>query len=181
MTRLTLVITILLTSFINAAAQKNDSNFTSENDKIIWQKVFDTELDFEQLKEKIIESGILESFDIKESSITGQTRLIEPDYRGAGYSTMGTPIYISRSFINAFCVIDFREGRYRVTIRNIMLSQKSTDNLSLHGEKSTIELYGIIGGKNEMKSAFLKSPAKILNYTFTKEFTFHISEDDDDW
>lgn len=54
-------------------------------------------------------------------------------------------MYISRSFFDSFCIIDFKEGRFRVT-QSIMQSQKYYDRVSKEGEKSTLESFGITNG-----------------------------------
>ncbi len=162
-------------------AQETINNFSAENNKIIWQKVFETELNLNQLTEKIKESGILEDIEIGENKILGQTKPIDADFKGAGFGEMSTPMYIARSFFDGFALIEFKDGKYRVTLKNIMLTQQYDDGLSEEGEKSTIESFGIKRGKNEMKGAFKTSPSIILDYTLTNSFTFKLTEKDDIW
>ncbi|HLV50705.1 MAG TPA: hypothetical protein VKY44_01960 [Flavobacterium sp.] len=172
---------LILAFTYNLQAQDSVNNFSSENNKIIWQKVFETNLDFNQLTDKIKESGILEKIEIGENKILGQSKPIEADFKGAGYSEMSTPMYIARSFFDGFVMIEFKDGKYRVTFKNIMLTQKYNDGLSKEGEKTTIETFGLKSGKNEFKGAFTKSPSKILNYTFTKSFDFKSLDKNDNW
>lgn len=181
MTRLFILMILILAFNPNLKAQETVNNFSSENNKIIWQKVFKTEMDFNQLTAKVKESGILEKVEIGENKIIGQTNPIDADYKGAGYGEMSTPMYVARSFFDGFCMIEFKDGKYRVTLKNIMLTQKYDDGLSKEGEKSTIESFGIKKGKNEIKAAFMKSPAIILDYTFTKAFIFKSSDKSDNW
>jgi hypothetical protein len=97
------------------------------------------------------------------------------------YSEMSIPMYVARNFFTGFVVIEFKEEKYRVTIKKIMLTQKYDDGLSELGEKTTIETFAIKRGKNEMKGAFMKSPSIILDFTFTNAFTFTQVETDDSW
>ena len=166
---------------ITMNAQESVNTFLPENNQIIWQKIFETEMDFNEQARKIKESGILVKPEIEENKILGQTKPIDADYKGAGYGEMSTPIYVAQSFFDGFAVIDFKEGKYRVTLKNIMLTQKYDDGLSKEGEKTSLEAYSIKRGKNEMKGAFAKSPGVILDYTFTQVFTFISSESNDDW
>ncbi len=138
-------------------------------------------MDFNQLTKKIKESGILEDIEIGENKILGQTKQIDADFKGAGYGEMSTPMYVARSFFDGFAIIEFKDGKYRVTLKNIMLTQQYGDGLSEEGEKTTIETFGIKKGENEMKKAFTKSPSKILDYTFTNAFTFKSSDTNDNW
>lgn len=174
------VITILLLTFsIVLYSQKESNSFLIENDKLLWQKIFITEMSFDQLTLAVIESGVLSSINIEENKIVGESKLFEAEYKGAGFSEFGTPMYIARSFFEGYCVIDFKDGRYRVTIRNIMLTQKYSDGLSTLGEKRTIESFAVNIGKDTLKPSFNKKPAIILDYTFNKAFTFSMAEDDE--
>ncbi len=51
----------------------------------------------------------------------GQAKPADLDYAGAGFRRMQIPIYIASNFVDFFALIEFRDGRYRVTIRNITL------------------------------------------------------------
>ena len=175
------LVSIIFAFIVTLNGQETVTNFSPENNKIIWQKVFETEMDFNQLTEKIKESGILENIEIGENKILGQTKQIDADFKGAGYGEMSTPMYVSRSFFDGFAIIEFKDGKYRVTLKNIMLTQQYDDGLSEEGEKTTIETFGIKKGKNEMKRAFTKSPSIILDYTFTNTFTFKSSDTNDNW
>lgn len=176
-----ILLSLICFSSFSIRAQESIHNFYPENNKIIWQKVFETELDFNQLTNQIKESGILEKIETGENKLMGQTKPIDADFKGAGYREMSTPMYIARSFFDGFALIEFKDGKYRVTLKNIMLTQEYDDGLSEEGEKSTIESFGIKRGKNEMKVAFKKSPSIILDYTFTNSFTFKKVKKDDNW
>lgn len=162
-------------------SQESSFNFSIDNGKIIWQKVFDTDLNSEQITILAQESGIMRDINVSENRVSGQIELMEPDYRGAGYGEMSTPIFISRSFVECFALIELRDGRYRVTLRNIALAQKYNDGVSKEGEKSTLESYALNRRGDEMKKGFLNKPAEILNYTFIKSFTVSASKQDEDW
>ena len=178
----TIILMFLCIAFLfNLKAQETANNFSPENNKIIWKKVFETEMDFNQLADKVKESGILKNVEIRENKILGQTKLIDADFKGAGYGEMSTPIYVARSFFDGFAIIEFKGGKYRVTLKNIMLTQQYTAVLSELGEKTTIESFGIKKGRNEMKRAFTKSPSIILDHTFTNEFTFKLSDTNNNW
>jgi hypothetical protein len=50
--------------FTTSFGQEIINNFQVENSEIIWQKVFETELTFEALTEKVKDSGILDKIEI---------------------------------------------------------------------------------------------------------------------
>jgi len=94
---------------------------------------------------------------------------------------MGTPMYLSRKHFTGFTILEFKDGKYRLTLKKIVLTQKYSDPLSKQGEKTNLELYGLKGGKDEMTNAFIKSPSLILNHTFLKKFDFKDSQTKKNW
>lgn len=180
MKKLIFLVGIIFSIALTLKAQEPVNNFLLENNKIIWQKVFETEMNFDELVEKIKESGIFLEPEIGENKILGQTKPIEADFVGAGYSEMSTPIFVARSFFDGFAIIDFKDGKYRGTLKNIMLTQKYADVLTEEGEKSTLESFGVKKRKNRLKRGFTKSTSAILDYTFTKQFKFK-QDTDDGW
>lgn len=90
------------------------------------------------------------------------------DFKGYSVSEMSTLMYVSRSYVKAFALIEFKESRYRVTLKNIKFVQKYEDTLSKQGEISNIELYALKKQNTEFKSNFLNKPSKIMDFTFQK-------------
>lgn len=181
MKRAIILLSILSFAMLKLIAQENVTNFIPDNNKIIWQKVYETNFDKTELINLIKESGLFENYKIEGDKILGQMLPVDADFKGAGYGEMSTPIYIARSFFDGFVIIEFKEARYRVIVKNIMLTQQYDDGLSKEGEKATIESFAIKNGKNEIKKAFSKSPSIILDYTFTNIFNFKTSETNDQW
>jgi len=162
-------------------AQVVINNFAIEDGEVIWRKVFQTVLTFEQLTEKVRDSGLFEKTELGDNKLTGVLRNIDADFKGAGFSEMGTPIYIARSHFSAFAVIEFKDGKYRVTLKRIVLTQKYDDGVSKQGEQSSLDTYALKTAMGEMKPAFKKSPSLILDHTFTTEFSFQDEAIKNDW
>ena len=157
------------------------NNFEIEDKEIIWRKVFETELTFDQLIEKIKDSGLFEKMELGDNKVTGDIREINADFKGAGFSEMGTPMYVVRSHYNAFTTIEFKDGKYRVTLKKIILTQKYDDGLSKQGERTNLDMFALKTTKDEMKGAFKKSPSLILDHTFTDKFLFKNTPSKKDW
>ena len=145
------------------------NNFKIQNGEVIWQNIYETNLSPQELIKRIKSSGLLEGIEGDSLELTGQLRQLDANYKAAGYSELLTPIYIARSHINGFVVIDFKGKKYRVVLKKIVLTQIYDDGLSKQGEKSNLEDYSIKNGL--FKNAFKKSPSIILNYTFTNAFS----------
>lgn len=161
-------------------AQELVNNFTVKDNEIIWQKVYDTPLSFQALTDVIKSSGLINNIQVAENKISGELKSIDADFKASGYSEMLTPMYISRSHIVGFLNIDYKEGKYRITLSKIDLTQKYSDGLSQLGEKSTLDSYSLKNSKTEFTNGFKKSPSIILNYTFDKKFHFK-AEKKSDW
>lgn len=157
------------------------NNFEIEDKEIIWRKVFETDLTFEQLTERLKDSGLFEKIELGNNKVIGEIKNIEADFKGAGFSEMGTPIYIARSHYGAFSIIEFKESKYRVTLKRIVLTQKYDDGLSKQGEKTNLDSFALRTTKDEMKGAFKKSPSLILDHTFTDKFSFRDTPSKKDW
>ncbi|MEJ6982394.1 hypothetical protein WG906_18155 [Pedobacter sp. P351] len=112
-------------------AQESVNNFTVKDNEIIWQKVYDTPLSFQALTDVIKSSGLINNIQVAENKISGELKPIDADFKAAGYSEMLTPMYVSRSHIAGFLNIDYKEGKYRVTLSKIELTQNTaTGSLS---------------------------------------------------
>ncbi|WP_282070909.1 hypothetical protein [Polaribacter atrinae] len=151
-------------------------NFEIENSKLIWQKVYETELTNEQLKERIKSSGNFKNLELNKDRIIAEITNLSIDYKGYGSSEMSTPIYVARNNLNSFVQIEFKENRYRVTIKNIKLTQKYEDALSNQGEMTDIEVFALKKRNTEFKSSFLKKTSKIINFTFEKITEFKVKD-----
>ena len=174
-----ILITLIVLTSINAEAQDEYDNFKIENRDVIWQKVFETKLSKEEVITYLKENGNISYLEISDNKLTGQLTKVEADYKGFGKTEMGTTIYIARSFFNAFTIIDFKDNRYRVTLKNIRLIQKYSDALSEEGQKTSLKTYAVKNRKPLLRNSFKGSPSGILNYTFTKIFT--ATKGSDDW
>ncbi|HOD61903.1 MAG TPA: hypothetical protein PKG96_07345 [Bacilli bacterium] len=181
MKRVILLNLFILALLTNTMSQESVNNFHVEGTDLIWQKVFETPMNFEQLYDKVIESGLLENIVKSENKLTGELKQIDADFKGVGYSEMRIPMYIPRSYYTGFVIIELKESKYRVTIKRIVLTQKYDDSLTKQGEKTSIETYGLKRGKSEITSSFMKSPSLILDYTFKQKFEFKQTETNDKW
>jgi hypothetical protein len=171
---LLLVALIILRSIYG---QTDTNNFKIIDGDIIWQKIYETTMSKDTLLSLFESSGLFTRIEVSKQFM-GDLKKMDADIKGAGYDKMAVPMYIPNKYITGFLTVDFREGKYRVTIKNIKLIQKADYSLAEQGEETSLNTYAV-KGDNEFKSAFLKAPSKIYNYTFEKAFA--IKETDDNW
>jgi hypothetical protein len=177
-----LVFSLLLSVMTTISyGQENVNNFIIDNSELVWQKVFETSMTFEELKEKIKDSGLFEKVEISDNKLSGEIKPFSADFNGAGFSEMSAPIYIARSTLSGFIIIEYKENKYRVTLKKILLTQKYTDPLTNQGETTQLEFFGLKNNMYEMTNYFKKSPSYILDYTLTKKFDFKDSTIKKEW
>ena len=75
-------------------SQETINNFII-SDGLVWQKVFETNLSYDELTNKIKELGILNNIEIADNKMIGQTKLIDADIQGAGFKRMFTSLHTS--------------------------------------------------------------------------------------
>lgn len=150
-------------------------NFTANNRQLSWGKIYETSLSKNDLINILKSSGKFSITSEDDNSIFGSTKNIMADYKGAGFTTMGTTIYVQNSSIGSNFKIDFKENKYRVTINNIILTELVSpigSFLKTQDPNIALEMYVLKNGKDEFRGTFEKRDAKIFNYTFTNLFDF---------
>lgn len=171
-------LTIAVFSLGFSTPLENLNGFEIEQGNLVWSQIVTSDMTPEELLSSVMRSSI-EVKSKTQSSIIGFFSNLGADYKGAGYSEMKTPIYVSRYLISGNIAIDIKPGRYRVRLTDIMLEKKYSDALSKQGEKSTLDSYAIKSNGVDFRGMFLKAPADIYNHTFSQEFTF--TKVNDDW
>ena len=142
----------LLTTYFN---QTENENFRIDENQVVWQKTYETELSKEALIDKIKTSGKFKNISISEDKLTAEITELSIDYKGYGESRMSIPIYLSTYSVKAFCMFEFKDNKYRTTFKNIKFVALYSDALSEIGEVTEIETYALSQKNTEFKSAFL--------------------------
>jgi len=155
--------------------QSMTNNFKNENGTLIWQKIYERDSSI-NIIDKFVSSGILENIIIKDDQIMGDLKPFDTDFKGVGFTEMGTPIYVARSRIKGYITIEIKENKYRATIKDIFLIQKYDDGLSKQGEETSLSTFAL-KGNTDFKPAFLKTPSIVFNYTFEKRISINKPED----
>ena len=173
-----LVFATLLLCSQSIWGQTNNFN-VSEDGKVYWQKVYDTFLDRETLLDVIINDGNF--LDINDSDvITFRFFRKRINVEEFGYDRGAVPMYVVLYDVSGFVTIQYKEGRYRTTIDNIVMVKNITTSLGKEGEEQPLEAAAVSDGK--LKKSFSKTPAKIYDAYFSKLFQFQKkSYIDDEW
>jgi hypothetical protein len=158
-----LLLTVILLPFIVSS-----QNFIVKDGSILWQKVYEGTPSFRVLSD-------VEKLD---SIIIGKIENHSTNYKKQGYGSMNVPILVRDELLNANARIDIKEGRYRVTLTNIVFSN-TNQYLGAIGSPTTAESYFIKKGNITDRPAML-SILKIIDVDLEDLFTPD-TPDKDNW
>ncbi|WP_026934271.1 hypothetical protein [Christiangramia echinicola] len=162
-------------------SQNNNDNFSIDEGKLIWQKVYETELNQDELLNEIKASGNFQEIESFGDKISANITRRELKFVEVGESNSTIPIYIASNDITGFILFEFKDNKYRVTIKNIKLVKQYKDALSDEGELTNIEDFALKNKDAELKKSFLKKPSKVIDFTFSKLTKIEKSSKDNDW
>ena len=176
---------LLLSNWTILTAQPNFK--IVNNNTLEWVKIYETNLSADQIKESLIKSGMFKVEDKTENYIQLTFDGLAADYRGAGYNKMGMTGYVVMNDLKASVIVEFKPGRYKVTINNIDLMQKEdrsdyiTKDISMDSSKDTkedLERFAI-NKKGAFAGSFINKASKVYDYTFNKLFEIKEAATDD--
>lgn len=170
-----IIYSILIIGSLSIRAQQPLNNFRVESGDIYWYNSFNTNSSLEDFIKLVKLSGVLDNIEVMDSAILGTIKLT-PDYRGAGYTSGNTPMYLQGNFIRGFVTIKFLVNRYSVTIKRMAIIEGRDINAGVlsvkMGEEDQLEVYALNNKKTSYRIYFKKPGSKILDYTFSKQLSF---------
>jgi len=153
-----------------------DSLFTFKvvDNEIIWQKIFTSEVESLQntFRKQVVTNLQLENLQEIGSTMSFVVKDEKINFKKYGGTWGGTAIYLQhpQSFL---VVIDFKDNRYRVTIKSIKVDFTSV-NLGVD------KLDDIILKKGKFKNTkYVKKSLSYYHRHFTEKFT--LKQKNDDW
>lgn len=160
----------LICSLVLLSARIDAGEFLVNDGKLVWQGIFETNLEIGDLEKILVNTGMFTDIINTGDRITFWCKRAHLDPRDFGYSTGATPIYVSGNDISFFCTIQVKDGRYRATVDQFILTNNVTGGLLREGNTERIETYAVNGG-DRLKSSFMKRPAELYDKFLTKLLT----------
>jgi len=161
---------ILLFILVSGFSFGQVENFSVENHKIFWEKVYETNDTPEVIESKIKQFGYFYDIEKVDGKLVMKFKDVKPLYREAGQSVGYASMYISSGVFFGAALIEFKENKYRVTVSNVK-SIFEYLSITMNDSKTTITLEDPgLTRSGEFKSGFVKRDAKVLNYTFNEMF-----------
>lgn len=155
---------------LNLFAQVNNFK-VSESGKVYWQKVFEDSRSAESVLTSIMASGSFSGLMESEGQASFHIDQRPVDVVALGYKRMMVPIYTSTYDFSGQATLQFQEGRYRVTVQDIILSNSDGTQ--------PIETWAVSRGM--MTRGFSTIPSELYDKFLTGLFGPSISPLDEDW
>ena len=157
------------------------NNFELDNNQYInWRTIANTELGFKSLVEAIETSGYYQKINVGDDYVNCEFKPYQLDFEKYGHKYMSTPFYISRNLVSATIKFEFKDARYRVTIRNILFTQNADDKFHQQGEQHSFESW-VLNNKGEIKNNFFEPGSDIMNKDFLLKTSFITKKVNDNW
>ncbi len=173
MKRIALTI-ILLFANLTIFAQQHPETFSVRDGDIIWQKVYDSSLDSSAVATTLQGNAHLSDFENTPLGLACKVNLGRLDYQGAGFRYIQTVALVTSTQAAGQALLQFREGRYRVTVSMIVFN---SDIQAL----PTVTLADFLGNKNSIQNVFFsKNTAAILDYNLNRLFLI-VETENDEW
>lgn len=172
MKKITLILILLTSTIYSQKYIDTLYNFKAIEGSIIWQKVFENEeKELQQaFKQNVLNKTKTTNLIELETSISYNIEKDIINIKKYGGSSLFSAFFIQEEN-NYFVNIDFKDQKYRVTIRNFT---SSTTSATL---KINLEQY-ILRKKKMKNNKFNKKNLKIYDDYFTDKFTINTKKDD---
>lgn len=158
--------------FMGIIASAQIDNYSVSDGIIVWQKIIEKSISIGEAAEALAQSG--DFYDIiindEKQTIVCKSFPKRIDFKSMGYNRMNIPMYIRDCDMEYHATIQFKKGRYRVSVDNIAFIQRATDYLSEKGERTSIEAYAI--GKNGINDIFKGVASVLINGHLESVFQF---------
>ena len=140
---------------------------------IIWQCIYATDMQSLDFYKSLYLSPYIHSIEKIDSTFyTARLQRSKIDYKSYGFSRMQQPIYLTNNDVVADVIIEYKQGKYRITLKNIDL--KSITSME-YGTLNDIA----IGTDGYFADHFIKDAGNIYHNNFKK--WFELESISNDW
>ena len=127
-------------------------NFLFENGQIKWQKVYESDMTFAEIHTAVVVSNDYEDIQVLDNCIFATLKPVDYVPEDYGFEYWDSNTLLLNGALGPIAVrIDVKEGRYRVTATNILITDITSGGLLPLGYKSKLEDYALKrGAPNKM-------------------------------
>lgn len=134
---------ILIGLLISTSALAQHHFQITEDAQLIWQKTYELPANADQYQEMLFYSGKFSDIAELNGKVTCWLNETPIDYKQAGYDIMQVSMFVRDGNMKCFATIQFKEGKYRVTLEQIQMIQRYDTSLSKKGEITYLDRYAI--------------------------------------
>ena len=168
-----LLILLLALMPLSALAQ----GFQIEDNTIKWQKVYNTDMTFDEIYTAIVTSNDFDEIQALDNCIIAKIKPVDyvPEDYGFRYGNSNT-LLLNGALGPVTVRIDVKEGRYRVTATDIIVTRTTSGGMLPRGYQSKLEDYAL--KKGQPNSMMTDQFAPVFEQFLTRKTTFTKVEDD---
>ena len=153
-------------------------NFSILNNQIQWQKVYESKLTKTDLLHFLKSSNKFSELSESENSIYGITQNLQVDFKKfSNYPS----IFVQQTKIISKFIIDFKENKYRVIVKDIIIHDPTNEINSYNLRDVNLERYCLKNNNTEFNNKFINTNAKFYDDTFFNLFHFGNEKKIQDW
>ena len=141
-----------------ALAYAQEDPFSVHDGSIVWQEVYQSQLDSASVISSLLTKGVVYDLVGIPGGVACRVCRHPVAWKAAGFDRMSIPLYLVSNQMEAHAVVLFKEGRYRVTVDQIMLIAPATNGLQERGESAPLEDYAV-SARGELKKVFYSMKA----------------------
>lgn len=152
-------------------------HFTSENNQLKWVQIFQSKKSVNEISKIIQTQGDFETFVSAENRVKFKLNYSTSNFKPYGYNVWKFPTYLNGDS-NCNGIIEFKDGRYRVTIQKINVSVFNP----VTNDMQSADISDYVIKKDKIKSK--KHVTKVLSVFeqyFNAVFSIKKTNQKDDW
>lgn len=181
-------ILVLISLFIlpfSGIAQDSDTEYLNfeinSNGDLVWQKIYELDVTLEELQQYFTNESFTSNIKLIDDIFSGQSKGRKIGVsKTSKWRTIGANL-----FYEAFISVEFKEGRYRVTLTDIKFSAVERYNLwsgGMQNQKTTFEESFISRRTGEFRNpGIIENSLTIYDKEFDNVFTLKENKIEDDW
>jgi hypothetical protein len=172
---------MLLCCLVSIQAYAQHSFSITQERKVIWQKVYDSPISINEYQQWLFNSGQYHDIAMYDNTITCWMNENPINYEKHGFDMMSDiSMQIRDNNLTGFVTIQFKEGRYRVTIEQMQFIHRFDSQLYRKGEVTHMEL--LINAKGTFRKMAENNTLMVLEVIFADMFEYKKSAHlDDEW
>ncbi|HCE54390.1 MAG TPA: hypothetical protein DER05_05025 [Lutibacter sp.] len=177
-----ILISLFVLPFLGIA-QDSDTEFLNfkidTNEELIWQKVYESNMTLEELQQYFTNESFTANIKLIDDKFSGQSNGKKLGAsKTSQWKTMGANL-----FFDAYIIVDFKEGRYRVTLTDMKFSAVQKYNLWMGGTQNlgtTFEDFFVRKGRIWQKKV-VENSLTLYDKEFDDVFTLKENIIKEDW